>query len=128
MSNAGRITALAAILLMSAFDAVAEDIPVAAQARAWAKCRACHSTDAGASRNEGPTLHAIFGAPAAGQTDFKNYSSALLKSGIVWTEETLDKFLIKPSQFVPDNTMPFAGMPRHEERAAVVAYLKARAE
>jgi cytochrome c len=42
---------------------------------------------------------------------------------VVWSDETLDKFLAKPQTFMPGNTMPFPGMPRAEERAAVIIYL-----
>lgn len=115
-----------ALLSATLFAAVAQaqDPDPATQKRAWTKCRACHSMEVGASKNEGPTLHGVLGAKAGEQTGFQ-YSAALKGSGLTWNDETLDKFLTKPSTVVPGNTMPFPGMPNPEERIAVIAYLKA---
>lgn len=123
------LMALGVISIGAAAGAQEPAVPTPAeQTRAWSKCRACHSTDPGASRQEGPTLHAILGTKAGQAADFKNYSAAMKDSGVSWTEENMDKFLAKPHQFLPGNTMPFPGMPRPEERAAVIAYLKSRAD
>jgi cytochrome c len=45
------------------------------------------------------------------------------KSGIVWSEKTLDAYLESPQKAVPGNRMPFAGLKDAEDRADVIAYL-----
>jgi len=45
------------------------------------------------------------------------------RSGIVWTPETLDKFITDPQALVPGNRMPYAGMANAGDRADLIAYL-----
>ena len=40
-----------------------------------------------------------------------------------WTPENLNAFLTKPAGFAPGTTMGFAGLPKIEDRANVIAYL-----
>ncbi len=46
--------------------------------------------------------------------------------GGTWTVEALDAFLTKPKAAVPGTKMGFAGLKKPEDRAAVIAYLKAK--
>ena len=57
-------------------------------------CAACHKLEAGAN-NVGPSLHDIFTRKAGDLEDFR-YSPAMKRSGIVWTPETLEKFIADP--------------------------------
>lgn len=88
------------------------------------QCRACHSLVA---ENEpgkiGPSLYGIIGRPAGTSPGF-NYSEALAKSAIRWTPENLDKWLERPSTFLPDNRMIFIGVPDPRDRANVIAYIR----
>jgi cytochrome c len=59
----------------------------------------------------------------AGSVPGFSYSSAMKKSGIVWTPARLDTYLAAPQQVVPGNSMPFAGIANASQRADVVAYL-----
>ena len=43
---------------------------------------------------------------------------------IVWDEKTIDAYITDPQKVVPGNLMPFSGLPKAEDRAAVIAYLK----
>jgi cytochrome c len=45
--------------------------------------------------------------------------------GRVWDEATLDRFLANPRGVVPGTRMGFAGIPDPDERADLIAYLKA---
>jgi cytochrome c len=45
-------------------------------------------------------------------------------SGIVWSEETLTQYLKSPRKMVPGTKMTFAGLPRANDIANVIAYLK----
>ena len=84
-------------------------------------CAACHKLEASAN-NVGPSLHGIFVRKAGEIADFR-YSPAIKRSGIVWTPETLDKFITDPQALVPGNRMPYAGMADPQGRADLIAYL-----
>jgi cytochrome c len=85
-------------------------------------CAPCHKLEAGAN-NVGPSLHSIFTRKAGELADFR-YSPAIKRSGIVWTPETLDKFVTDPQALVPTNRMPYAGMASAGDRADLIAYLQ----
>ncbi len=84
-------------------------------------CAPCHKLEAGAN-NVGPSLHGIFTRKAGELGDFR-YSPAIKRSGIIWTPETLDKFVTDPQALVPANRMPYAGMASAGDRADLIAYL-----
>jgi len=44
-------------------------------------------------------------------------------SGVVWSEETLDKWLTDPQAFIPGQRMNFK-VPDTADRADLIAYLK----
>jgi cytochrome c len=90
------------------------------------KCVACHTLLNGQAAKVGPNLWGVVGAEAAHQAGFK-YSEALLGEkgkGLAWTYENLDRFLAAPKMFLPGTAMSFAGLPKPEDRADVIAYLR----
>ena len=87
-------------------------------------CKACHDVEAGLPHKVGPNLHATFGRKAGTAEGFK-YTDALVKSGIVWTPETMDAWLKQPGALVPGNGMAFAGIANDADRASLVAWLMA---
>lgn len=90
-------------------------------------CRTCHVTDEGDHRL-GPSLHDIVGREAGSAADY-GYSSAMADSDVVWDEETLDRFIEDPDAVVPGHNMkPFSGIASTEDRAKIVAYLKAESD
>ncbi len=91
--------------------------------RVFLMCRSCHSTDKDGRHKVGPNLNGMFGAKAGTKADFK-YSDAVAKSGITWSVETINEWLVKPKDFLPGNKMAFAGVPKPEDRKALIAYLK----
>ena len=74
----------------------------------------------------GPNLNGVIGSKAgAHDPAFTNYSPALKNSKITWTEANLDKWLASPAKMVPGNRMAFVGLPNAQDRANVIAYIKA---
>ena len=106
---------------------VGSTLPVARPAQATARgkelfekrCGGCHSMD---RDKEGPRLRGVYGR-VAGSVDSFQYSDALKKSKITWTEATLDKWLTDTEKLVPDNDMSFH-VEKPDERGDIIAYLK----
>jgi len=90
-------------------------------------CAACHSTQAGAHLT-GPSLADIWGHKAGTVQGFSRYSEAMKRANVVWSEETLDKWLGSPDAFVPDTSMTFPGLHEIAARQDVIAYLRAVSE
>jgi cytochrome c len=87
----------------------------------FTQCKTCHVIDPGVNRI-GPSLHGIIGRKS-GQIAGFSYSTANKESGITWTPEKLYQYLEKPSRVVPGTKMSFAGLPKGQDRADVIAYL-----
>ena len=83
------------------------------------RCIACHSPDA---NRVGPKHRGVVGRTAGTVPDF-NYSKAVKSSGVVWSEETLDRWLINPQAFIPGQRMNFK-VTDPADRADLIAYLK----
>jgi len=118
------VSAALAIAFAFALPVHAEDIASAGDpargAEIYERCGACHSLD----RNRtGPRHCGLFGRKAGSVPGF-HYSRAMKESGIVWTPETLDKFLENPRKDVPGTAMTYAGIKDPKERADVIAYLE----
>ncbi len=90
--------------------------------KVFAKCMACHAVEAGKNK-VGPTLHGIIGRKA-GTVEGFTYSDAMKNAGITWNEAELDKYLTNPKKDIPGNKMAFPGLPKPDDRANVIAYLK----
>lgn len=86
------------------------------------RCRSCHTLNEGGRHLTGPNLHGLLDAKSAAK-DYA-YSDALKESGVVWTEENLDKWIESPNGLVKGNRMVFGGLRRAEDRKALIAYLK----
>jgi len=86
-------------------------------------CQDCHSID---TNELGPMHKGVFGRKAGSVADY-SYSPALKNSGIVWSEDTLDKWLTDPQAFVPGSKM-FYHLDNPSDRADVIQYLKERAK
>ena len=90
--------------------------------KVYKKCKACHSIKQGGGNKIGPALWNVIFRPVGSITDYK-YSKALSSYGNEWTWEEMNGFLIKPSKWIPNNKMGFAGLKSEKDRASVILYL-----
>ena len=86
------------------------------------RCAVCHTSDKGGGDALGPNLFGVVGRKAASRPGFA-YSAPLQKSGIVWNEATLTKWVAGPAKVVPGTKMAFAGISSKKQQADVTAYL-----
>jgi cytochrome c len=103
----------------------AQDGDADAGAEVFKKCRSCHGVG-DVNNPVGPTLNDLFGRKA-GTVDKFDYSPANKDAGtkgLVWTEETLFKYLENPVAFMPGTKMVFAGLKDEQDRKDLIAYLK----
>jgi len=92
------------------------------------RCKICHTVEAGGRNTVGPNLHGVFGRKAGSVDNFATYSDAMKKSGIVWDDETLAKYLRSPREVVPGGSMAFPGLKDDTEMANLLAYLHQAAQ
>ncbi|MGL4235014.1 c-type cytochrome [Tabrizicola sp.] len=100
--------------LMASADAAAGEA-------VFKKCSSCHKLDG--ADGVGPHLNGVVGR-AKGAIGGFAYSEAILAlTAESWTPENLDGFLENPKQYMPGTKMAFAGLPKPEDRANLIAYL-----
>lgn len=88
----------------------------------FARCAMCHSDAKGGPNKIGPNLWGVVGRKAGTEAGF-NYSAALKGSGLTWTDENLEKWVMGPAKMVPGTKMMFAGLSNHSQAEDVTAYL-----
>ena len=87
-------------------------------------CQVCHNFTKGGANKIGPDLWGVVGGPVAEDRDGFAFSSALeAHKGQKWDPELLNQWLNNPQTFAPGTKMTFAGIPKEQERADVIAYL-----
>jgi cytochrome c len=84
-------------------------------------CSGCHALDA---NRYGPAHRGVFGRKAGTAPDYV-YSGALASSTIVWSDDTLERWLSNPEKLIPGQKMSFS-VANPVERADVIAYLKSQ--
>jgi len=85
----------------------------------YSRCAACHALE---YDRTGPRHCGLLGRRAGALPGF-DYSEAMRRSRIVWSEATLDRFLADPLGAVPGTTMGYGGVRDKKERADLIAYL-----
>ncbi|MDY6944288.1 MAG: cytochrome c family protein [Pseudomonadota bacterium] len=115
--------ALAGLSALAMISTALAEGDAAAGATVFAQCAACHTVGAGAQNTIGPVLNGIVGR-AAGSYPGYRYSATMRRSGLVWDEATLQKYLRAPDKVLPGTKMAFPGIASDADLANVIAYLK----
>lgn len=87
------------------------------------QCFTCHTIDKGGANKVGPNQWAVIGRKKGSHEGF-SYSSALLAKGGEWTYEDLNHMIFKPQAYIRGTKMAFAGLPKEQDRADIIAYLR----
>jgi cytochrome c len=115
-----RLLAAFFVGLLSYAPALAVDGNAERGEEIYTRCMACHTL---AQNRVGPRHCGLFGRKAGSAAGYQ-YSSAMKKYGVIWNEETLDRFIENPLKTVPGTKMGYAGVKDPQERADLIAYLK----
>lgn len=112
-----------------AADAPAEDFSVvlasadpAAGEKVFGKCKACHKLDG--TDGTGPHLNGVVNREKAASAGYAYSDMLMSMKPDTWTPENLNAFLANPKTYAPGTKMVFAGLPKIEDRADLVAYLE----
>ena len=87
------------------------------------KCGSCHKLDG--SDGVGPHLNGVVGRNHGVAEGFAYSEAMAALSAEPWTPEALFAFLENPKKAIPGTKMAFAGLPKPEDRANVIAYMAA---
>ena len=101
--------------------AAADRAQLARGQQLYGQCAACHAV---ARHGVGPAHCGVFGRRAGTAAGFERYSAAMKRSGLVWDDETLARFVAAPGATVPGTTMAYLGLPDAQDRDALLAWLR----
>ncbi len=118
-----RVRFLQVVTLMAVSGFAYADGNASAGQKLFTQCSACHAVGPDAQNSVGPVLNGVVDRPAGTYPGYR-YSSAMRRSGLVWDEATLIKYLRGPDKVVPGTKMAFAGIEGDQDLADLVAYLK----
>lgn len=93
----------------------------AAGEKVFAKCKACHKMDG--TDGTGPHLNGVVDRAKAASAGFAYSDAILAVSDQAWNAANLDGFLKNPRGYMPGTKMSFAGLPKPEDRANLIAWL-----
>lgn len=93
---------------------------------AFAKCQSCHTITQGGANGIGPNLYGVVGEDIGKGVGGFAFSDAIKGLGGKWDFDKLNEWLKSPKAMAPGTKMTFAGLPKPEDRANVIAYLNAQ--
>ncbi|AXC49941.1 cytochrome c family protein [Paracoccus suum] len=106
------------------FGALMASADAAKGEKVFGKCKTCHSVEG--KDGTGPHLNGVVGRAVASVAGF-NYDDAMKAhagEAPTWTPEALQEFLTNPKGVVPGTKMAFAGLPKPQDRADLIAFLQ----
>ena len=86
------------------------------------RCANCHAVAIGQDRYAAP-LHDLFGRKSGSLKGY-TYSSNIKNLNIAWSVSTLNDWLTQTTFNTPDIRMRHVGIPKHDQREAILAFLK----
>jgi cytochrome c len=118
-----KTTLTIAALAVAATMQTAQAQDAAAGEQSFRKCSPCHAIGEGAKNKVGPELNGLDGRHSGSAPGY-HYSDANKKSGIVWGEDTFEKYIKNPRGDIPGTKMIFPGIKNEKEVDNLWAYLK----
>jgi cytochrome c len=118
----------AEVILPPDWGTVMPTADLAAGEAAFARCKSCHTVDAGGANGIGPNLYAVIGGPVMHSSGFA-YSDAFQAHKAVaptWTLDEMDQFLTAPGRHIPGTKMSFAGIRDTATRVNLIAWLRSQ--
>ncbi|HEX3064503.1 MAG TPA: cytochrome c family protein [Dongiaceae bacterium] len=92
------------------------------------KCMQCHDFNKGGPNKIGPNLWGIVGSHPAEVANYSFSDAMQARKDKTWTFEELDAFLAQPKTDVPGTKMTFPGLPKPEDRADIIAWLRQQSD
>ncbi len=89
------------------------------------RCGACHTINQGGANGIGPNLYHVYGDDVGKGRGGYAFSDGVAHKGGKWDAAALDKWLTSPRDDIAGTKMTFAGLDSAQDRADVIAYLKA---
>lgn len=90
------------------------------------KCQSCHDFTAANANKVGPGLYGVIGRQAGTHEGF-NYSEAMKAHGKPWTYADISHLVANPKAYIPGTKMTFPGLPKVQDRADLLAWLRNQA-
>jgi cytochrome c len=87
-------------------------------------CAACHTFNKGGPNKIGPNLWGITEEAMAEVPNYQFSAAMEAHKGEKWDPEKLNEWLWKPQALLKGTKMTFAGFPKVQDRADVIAYLE----
>jgi cytochrome c len=119
-----RPAALALSFALAALPAFAQTEPPSVERgqELWGKCQACHTIQPNGRNLVGPALYGVFGRVAGSLPGYR-YSEAMKQSGMVWTDENLNRYLAATQDVIPGSKM-YGGLAIDQDRIDLLAWMR----